>query len=81
MGIYYYKDEFTCYMYKECSNLLMLCLWVAIRWKRKVETNLLKLVHGLQYLNLIEESKFEDENAYYVIIADRLGRSSLVQII
>ncbi|KAG5620727.1 hypothetical protein H5410_005945 [Solanum commersonii] len=98
------EDEFTCYMYKECNNLMKLCFWVAIPnstmikwhqhsnslalstinkegWKRKVETNLLKLEHGLQYLNLIEESKFENENAYYVIIANRLGRSSLVQII
>ncbi|KAG5568108.1 hypothetical protein H5410_064878 [Solanum commersonii] len=101
---FYYKDEFTCYMYKECNNLMMLCFWVAIPnstiikwhqhsnslalsiinkegWKRKVETNLLKLEHGLQYLNLIEGSKFEDENAYYVVIANRLGQSSLVQII
>ncbi|KAG5569923.1 hypothetical protein H5410_059689 [Solanum commersonii] len=98
------EDEFTCYMYKECNNLMTFCFWVAIPnstiikwhqhsnslalstinkegWKRKVETNLLKLEHGLQYLNLTEGSKFEDENAYYVVIANRLGQSSLVQII
>uniref|UniRef100_M1DSD8 Uncharacterized protein n=1 Tax=Solanum tuberosum TaxID=4113 RepID=M1DSD8_SOLTU len=50
-------------------------------WKKKVEAYLLELENGLQYLNLIEESKYEDENAYYVIVMDRLGQSRRVQII
>ncbi|KAG5576147.1 hypothetical protein H5410_056281 [Solanum commersonii] len=49
-------------------------------WKKKVEAYLLELENGLQYLNLIEESRYEDENAYYVIVVDRLGRSRLFTI-
>uniref|UniRef100_M1D9N9 Uncharacterized protein n=1 Tax=Solanum tuberosum TaxID=4113 RepID=M1D9N9_SOLTU len=43
--------------------------------------NLMGEKNMMKYISLIEESKFEDENTYYVIIVDRLGRSSLVQII
>ncbi|XP_009759066.2 uncharacterized protein [Nicotiana sylvestris] len=45
-------------------------------WKRKVQANFLKLEKGLQFLNLMEESKFAQNNAQYVIIVNMLGRSS-----
>ncbi|OIT03900.1 hypothetical protein A4A49_16632 [Nicotiana attenuata] len=46
------------------------------RWKSKVQANSLKHEKGLQFLNLMEESKFEHRNAHYVIIVDMLDRSS-----
>ncbi|XP_033517619.1 uncharacterized protein [Nicotiana tomentosiformis] len=45
-------------------------------WKSKAPTHLLKLDKGLHYLNLMEESKLEHDNARYVLVVYMLGRSS-----
>ncbi|OIT03831.1 pentatricopeptide repeat-containing protein [Nicotiana attenuata] len=45
-------------------------------WKSTVQANFLKLDKGMHYVNLMEESKLEHDNAQYVIIVDMFGRSS-----